>query len=389
MPPQKKKRSPAGIGQLLILGFDGTEMTPRLNSLLKRIQPAGVILFARNIKNGGQTWRLLRDCQRCVTTPLFTCVDLEGGSVDRFRDLLGPAPAPADVFATGDRKLFRKHGETIGKNCRALGFNVDFAPVLDLAFEASRSVMASRTVSADPREAAAYAREFLAGLKSAGVIGCGKHFPGLGEGRLDSHHELPVIDKPLKKLLAEDVLPYRTLRTQLPMVMVSHAAYPSVTKDRTPASLSKIWISDILRKRIGYRNLVISDDLEMGGVLAAAPIGEAAVKFIGAGGDLCLICHRENYIVEAYEHLEATAESDSKFARRAAEAVQRVLAFKKKSAKMLRRTAQPAATTVESLSRRLWEFGEQVRLEKLLRTENTRPTSDRNYRKPKPRRPQA
>jgi beta-N-acetylhexosaminidase len=389
MPPQKKKRSPAGIGQLLILGFDGTEMTPRLSSLLKRIQPAGVILFARNIKNAGQTWRLLRDCQRCVTTPLFTCVDLEGGSVDRFRDLLGPAPAPADVFATGDRKLFRKHGETIGKNCRALGFNVDFAPVLDLAFEASRSVMASRTVSADPREAAAYAREFLAGLKSAGVIGCGKHFPGLGEGRLDSHHELPVIDKPLKKLLAEDVLPYRTLRTQLPMVMVSHAAYPSVTKDRTPASLSKIWISDILRKRIGYRNLVISDDLEMGGVLAAAPIGEAAVKFIGAGGDLCLICHRENYIVEAYEHLEATAESDSKFARRAAEAVQRVLAFKKKSAKMLRRTAQPAATTVESLSRRLWEFGEQVRLEKLLRTENTRPTSDRNYRKPKPRRPQA
>jgi beta-N-acetylhexosaminidase len=348
-----------------------------------------VILFARNIKNASQTWRLLRDCQKCATTPLFTCVDLEGGSVDRFRDLLGPAPSPADVFATGDRKLFRMHGEIIGRNCRALGFNLDFAPVLDLAFEASRSVMDSRTVSDNPREAAAYAREFLAGLRSTGVLGCGKHFPGLGEGKLDSHHQLPLIDKPLKKLLAEDMLPYRTLRAQMPMVMVSHAAYPSVTKDRTPASLSKIWISDILRKRIGYRNLVISDDLEMGGVLAAAPIGEAAVKFIGAGGDLCLICHRENYIVEAYEHLEATAESDSKFARRAAEAVQRVLAFKKKSAKMLRRTAQPAATTVESLSRRLWEFGEQVRLEKLLRTENTRPTSDRNYRKPKPRRPQA
>jgi len=382
------------IGQLLILGFDGIEMTPRLSSLLKRIQPAGVILFARNIKNAGQTWRLLRDCQRCVSTPLFTCVDLEGGSVDRFRVLLGPAPAPADVFATGDRNLFRMHGETIGKNCRALGFNVDFAPVLDLAFEASRSVLASRTVSENPRETAAYAREFLAGLKSAGVLGCGKHFPGLGEGKLDSHLELPVINKPLKKLLAEDMLPYRMLRTQLPMVMVSHAAYPSVTNDRTPASLSKIWITDILRKRISYRNLIVSDDLEMGGVLSAAPVGKAAVRFIGAGGDLCLVCHREDYIMEAYEQLVATAERDSKFARRAAEAVKRVLAFKKKSAKVLRRTAQPAATTVERLSRRLWEFGEQVRLEKLLRAENDRPANDKpgndhikNDRKPNLRRP--
>ena len=195
---------------------------------------------------------------------------------------------------TGDRKLFRKHGEIIGANCRALGFNVDFAPVLDLAFEASRSVMGSRAVSADAREVVIYAREFLAGLRAAKVLGCGKHFPGLGEGNLDSHHELPVIDKSLTKMWAEDLLPYRTLRRQLPMVMVSHAAYPEVTRDQTPASLSKVWITGILRKRIGYRNLIVSDDLEMGGVLSAAPVGEAAVQFVRAGGDLCLICHRED-----------------------------------------------------------------------------------------------
>ncbi len=98
--------------------------------------------------------------------------------------------------------------------------------MLDLAFEASRSVMGSRAVSADPREAMTYAREFLAGLRAANVLGCGKHFPGLGEGKLDSHHELPVIEKSLKKLWAEDLVPYRTLRRQLPMVMISHAAYP-------------------------------------------------------------------------------------------------------------------------------------------------------------------
>jgi beta-N-acetylhexosaminidase len=383
MSAQRKNRT-EGIGQLLMVGFAGSQMTARLSSLLMRIQPAGVILFARNIKNAGQTWRLLRDCQKCVRTPLFTCVDLEGGTVDRFRDLLGPAPAPADVFATNDRKLFRQHGETIGKNCRALGFNVDFAPVLDLAFEASRSVMTSRTVSADPREAAAYAREFLAGLRSAGVLGCGKHFPGLGEGKLDSHHDLPVMEKPLKKLWTEDMLPYRMLRTQMPMVMVSHAAYPSVTKDRTPASLSKIWITDILRKRIAYRNLIVSDDLEMGGVLSAAPVGEAAVEFVRAGGDLCLVCHREDYIAEAHEQLVATAEREPKFSRRAEESVRRVLAFKKKSAKVLRRTAQPSPATVEKLSRRLWEFSEQVQLEKLLSAADDRARIDRNQ-KPRPR----
>jgi beta-N-acetylhexosaminidase len=324
---QRKTDLISQIGQLLIVGFDGTEITPRLTSLLKRLQPAGVILFARNIKSAEQTWRLLRDCQKCVSTPLFTCVDLEGGSVDRFRDLLGPTPSAADVFATGDRKLYRNHGQVIGDNCRVLGFNVDFAPVLDLAFEASRTVLGSRVVSTNPRETITYARDFLAGLRSTSVLGCGKHFPGLGEGKLDSHHALPVIEKPLKKLWPEDLLPYRTLRAQMPMVMIAHAAYPQVTHDRTPASLSKVWITDILRRRIGYRNLIVSDDLEMGGVLAAAPIGEAAVEHIRMGGDMCLVCHREGHVAEAYEELVKTAETDSRFAKLAERAARRVLTF--------------------------------------------------------------
>jgi beta-N-acetylhexosaminidase len=349
------------VGQLLIVGFEGTEMTPRLSSLLTRLQPAGVILFARNIKSTEQTWRFLRDCRTCVATPLFTCVDLEGGSVDRFRDLLGSAPSAADVFSTGDRKLFRRHGKVIGENCRALGFNVDFAPVLDLAFEASRSVMGSRVVSLNPRETSAYAREFLAGLRAAGVMGCGKHFPGLGEGRLDSHHELPVIEKSLKKLWAGDLFPYRMLRAQLPMVMISHAAYPMVTKDRTPASLSKIWITEILRKRVGYRGVIVSDDLEMGGVLSAAPVGQAAVEFV-----------REDYVVQAYDELVKMAERDAKFAKCVAESVRRVLAFKKKSARIMRRSKELSSATVEKLSRRLWKFGEQVQVEALVRADNLR-----------------
>src|SRR5579862_9573868 len=315
----RKPKAIETLGQLLIVGFDGTEISPRLTSLLTRLQPAGVILFARNIQSAEQTWRLLRECQKRVSAPLFTCVDLEGGSVDRFRDALGPAPSAAEVFTTGDRKLFRKHGQIIGANCRVLGFNVDFAPALDLAFEASRTVMGSRAVSANPRQVIAYAREFLAGLASAKVLGCGKHFPGLGEGKLDSHHELPVIEKSLKKLWSEDLVPYRTLRRQLPLVMISHAAYPQVTKAKTPASLSKVWITDILRKRIGYKSLIVSDDLEMGGVLSAAPVGQAAVEFVRAGGDLCLVCHREDSVLQAYEALVKAAERDKRFAKRITE----------------------------------------------------------------------
>ena len=358
----RRSRRPSDIGQLLILGFDGTEMSPALASLLQRVQPAGVILFARNIVSAEQTYKLLKDCQAQVSVPLFRCVDLEGGKVDRLRNVIGPAPSPSEVFALGNRGLFRKHGRAIGENCRALGFNVDFAPAVDLAFEASRSVMNSRLVSDDPRKTVLYAREFLAGLRAAGVLGCGKHFPGLGEGNLDSHHDLPVIQKSFKKMWSEDLAPYRALRREFPFVMISHAAYPQVTREKTPASLSRKWITGVLRNKIGYRGLIASDDMEMGGVLAAAPIEQAAVEHVRAGGDLCLICHKEEFVNRVYEELVRTAERDPRFARRVRESTKRVLAFKKKTKSLERWAKAPTNDVVDRLSRKLWEFGEQVRL---------------------------
>jgi beta-N-acetylhexosaminidase len=290
---------------------------------------------------------------------------MEGGTVDRFRNVLGPAPSAAEVFASGDRKLFRKHGRVIGAAVRGLGFNTDFAPVLDLAFAASRSALGSRAVSSDPKQVVFYAREFLAGLRESGVLGCGKHFPGLGEGRLDSHHHLPVIDKPWRKLWAEDLAPYRKLRSRLPMVMVCHAAYPAVTEERTPASLSEKWMGEALRKKIGYRGLALSDDLDMGGVLAAAPIEEAAVQTLRAGADLYLVCQKEENAVRAYEAVVREAERDRKFAQLIARRSRRVLTFKKRARELRRRAPEPRLELVERLQRELWELGEQVRLEAL------------------------
>jgi len=227
--------------------------------------------------------------------------------------------------------------------------------------------MSSRAVSPDPKQAVVYAREFLAGLRSAAVLGAAKHFPGLGAAKLDTHHDLPSVEKPWKKLWEQDLYPYRTLRRELPMVLVGHASYPAVTHDHMPASLSKKWITGILRKKIGYRGLVVSDDLEMGGVLKAAPIEQAAVEHVRAGGDLCLICHQEDFIARAYEALIKEAQRDRKFAQRVAESAARVLAFKKKCRELKRWTPVPTPAKLERLSRQLWEFSEQVRLETINR----------------------
>jgi beta-N-acetylhexosaminidase len=362
MPSKSSLELRQQVGQLLIMGFDGTDLSSRLHTMLATLCPAGIILFKRNINDAAQTHALLRDALKTASTPMFLCVDMEGGTVDRLRDVITPVPSVAEVAAAGSNKLFRKHGRIIGEESRALGFNTDFAPALDLRFEASSSVLTSRTVSADPGKTVTYAREFLRGLCDCNVLGCGKHFPGLGEANLDSHNELPLIAKPWKELWSEDLLPYRELRRELPFVMVAHATYPNVTGDRTPASLSKKWMSGILRRKIGYRGLIVTDDLDMGGVLAAASIEEAAVQTLRAGADMFLVCQKEESVWRAFEAVYKQVESDKKFARLVAERSRRVLAAKTNFPTLkARMSPAPSQKTVDRLRRRVWEFSEELR----------------------------
>jgi len=350
------------VGQLLLMGFDGTEPTARLRTMLTILQPGGIILFKRNITAARQCWELLRESQKCVSTAAFLCVDLEGGTVDRLKDVIAPAPSTADIAASGSKKLYRMHGRVLGDECRCLGFNVDFAPVLDLGLEQSRKVLTSRTASADPKEVVTYAHEVLRGLKDAHVLGCGKHFPGLGSANLDTHKSLPAVRTSASELLLEHLHPYRELHRQLPFVMVAHAAYPSITKDKTPASLSRKWITDILRKRIGYRGLVLCDDLEMGGVAAAAPVEEASVETLRAGSDIFMVCHNEDLVTRAYESVLKTAERDRKFAKLVAEKARRVLAFKRRAPELKRHASAPSEEAIARLRRAIWELSEEARL---------------------------
>lgn len=353
------------VGQLVIMGLEGPEVSPATGRLLTSMHPGGVILFARNIQSPHQCAQLLRICQTAVKTALFRCIDLEGGTVDRLRNIIAPAPSVADVVAAGSEKLFEKHGRVIGDEVRTLGFNVDFAPVFDLNLPESRGVLTSRTVSADAREVIRYAKKFLKGLSSANVVGCGKHFPGLGGANLDTHKELPAIQRDWKQLWSEDLLPYRELRKLVPFVMVAHAMYPKAVKENgTPASLSKRWIGDVLRKKIGYQGLVISDDLEMGGVLAAASMEEAALETIRAGADIFLVCQKEEFVWRCYEAVLQEAERNRKFASLVTRAADRVLKLKSSNKALKQMTVQdPGAAEVEQLKATMQRFSEEVQRE--------------------------
>ena len=285
------------IGSLLIVGVESTSLSALEAAWLRSLQPSGIILFRRNIEATAQLHALWRQAESVLTRPFFRCVDLEGGTVDRLRDLVGPTPSAAEIAATEQSSIIRESSALVGRILHALGFNLDLAPVLDLALPDSRGVMGTRVVSTDPAHVIAFAREFILGLRQYGIVACGKHFPGLGGGNLDSHKATPSIRRTWEQIWEQDLEPYRRLRATLPLVMVNHAAYPKIEKPSRPASLSRFWIHEVLRQKLRYRGLVISDDMEMGGVLNHASAESAAIEAIAAGTDVLEICHRADRVL--------------------------------------------------------------------------------------------
>jgi beta-N-acetylhexosaminidase len=304
-------------GSLLVVGLAGTELSGLERAWLKLVRPAGIILFRRNIADAAQTRALLNHASTHCAPYNFRCVDVEGGSVDRLRDALAPLPSAQAVALaarqTGNISLIREHGELVARSAKAFGFNTTLAPVLDLALSASATVMGTRTAAPTPAGVVEYGSYFLEGLRMHGVVGCGKHFPGLGGGTLDSHLETPAIHRAMRELNQNDLVPYLELRDQLPMIMVNHAAYPETPGGNRPASVSPYWITRVLRRRIGYRGIVFSDDLEMGGILKVCSIEEAAIGAIRAGMDLLEICHSPELILRVYESMVAEGERSVAF----------------------------------------------------------------------------
>jgi beta-N-acetylhexosaminidase len=300
-------------GSLLVVGLGGTELTGLEQAWLKLVRPGGIILFRRNVADAAQTRALLDDATAICAPASFRMVDVEGGTVDRLRDALAPIPSAQAVATTGKPVLMREHGALVARAVRAFGFNTSLAPVLDLALPDSAEVLGTRAPAPTGTGVTEYARAFLAGLVEHRVVGCGKHYPGLAGGTLDSHLETPTIHRDTRALWQEDLAPYRALHNELPMIMMNHAAYPDTPGKERPASVSRYWIANVLKRRIGYRGIVFSDDLQMGGILKYMPIEEAAIAALRAGTDLLEICHSPELTLRAYESLLAEGERSAAF----------------------------------------------------------------------------
>lgn len=306
-------------GTLLVVGLGATELTGLERAWLRLVRPGGIILFKRNITDAAQTRALLDEATGLATTHAVRCVDVEGGTVNRLRDALAPLPSAQAVGAAarklGKPSLARDHGELIGRAVKAFGFNTTLAPVVDIALPEASDVLGSRPSGATAAEVIDYTRPYLEALAAQRVISCGKHFPGLGGASGDTHFVTPAIERTWQQIWNEDLLPYRELHAAMPMIMMNHAAYPATPGGNRPASASTFWITTILRKRIGYRGIILSDDLEMGGILKFLPVEEAAVAAIRAGSDLLEICHSAELILRSYEAMIAEAERSASFRR--------------------------------------------------------------------------
>ncbi len=332
------------VGNLLVVGLESTALSVMERAWLRVVRPSGIILFRRNIEDARQARALLEDASVACAAHAMRCVDVEGGTVDRLRDALAAMPAAAAVAKHGSAAMAREQGQLTALAVRAFGMNTTLAPVLDLGLPESRAILGTRAAAADAAGVTAYARAFLSGLREEGVTGCGKHFPGLGGGTLDSHRQMPEIEREMEQLRDGDLEPYRALRRELPMVMVGHGAYPRTDGGSTPASQSRFWIETVLRKRIGYRGLVFSDDMEMGGVLGARPMEEAAVTAVLAGMDVMEICHSAELILRAFEALLREAEQSAVFRKRVTTRARCVAAWREQQ---FARGAGPTPTAKE------------------------------------------
>ena len=277
----------SGAGGLLVVGCPEPRLGTAERRLLVRLQPGGVILFARNLRGFDQLAALVAAIREAAPRTLL-CLDAEGGRVDRLRPLAGPAPA-AEALARLPVRWSARAGRTMGELLRACGFDLDFAPVADLDRGERANALDGRYFGTTPREITARAGAFQAGLASRGIGGCLKHFPGLGGARADTHTEGAPIALPLGAL-ARDLAPFRRLAPASLTMMTAHAAYPARDPTGLPATLSRPIATALLRRELGFRGLLFSDDLEMGALAPWGTLADRAAAALAAGCDGLLLC---------------------------------------------------------------------------------------------------
>ena len=330
------------IGQLFNIGLRGTEINNDTLELLKHIQPGGVTIFARNVATTKQLRSFLDAIRNELTIEPILSVDQEGGLVDRLRKISTPMPAARKIREHGDLAGARTLGRITGEMLRILGFNMNFAPVIDILTEERELLtngLYSRSFGRTPGEVLGYTMVYLHALQTTGCLGCLKHFPGIGAGEVDAHEEIPVIHLSQDDLIAQDLAPYieyfQLADDRVKAVMISHGGFPRIDLDQgiaggrlKPATLSKNIVTKLLREELGFKHLAITDDMEMGAILKHHTIEEASLLAFEAGNDSLLICSKADNIRRAFDGMIEAYKEEKISDERLNDSLQRIANFK-------------------------------------------------------------
>lgn len=279
------------LGQFVFLGFNGPAIPPEIRSLARDFDLGGVVLFARNVESPEQVAELASQAERLAeSAPAWVGVDQEGGRVARMRRPFTEWPPMAALGRSGDAGLASRFARAVAREMLAVGVSIDFAPVLDVLTNPANPAIGDRALANDAALVARLGGTIIDEMQAEGLASCGKHFPGHGDTGVDSHHELPLIDLPPDRFDAVEWVPFKAaIAHSVAAIMVAHVLVPAFDED-VPASLSRQVVTGLLRDRLGFDNLILTDDLSMKACSARFGVAEAAVRAIAAGHDGALLC---------------------------------------------------------------------------------------------------
>ncbi len=313
-------------GQRIILGFPGPSLDAETRSIIQLIQPAGFILFARNVEEPAQVRELNRELETLLPAelpPLLT-VDQEGGRVARVRDGATLWPPARHIGNCRDLQLTHDFATALADEVAALGFNVDWTPVADVDSNPANPVIGDRSFGRDPREVAQHVVTFTHAMQARGVMACAKHFPGHGDTTVDSHHDLPVVEKERPDVEQTELVPFKAaIQAGVAMVMGGHVVFPDY--DDKPATLSHRLLHQLLRQELGHPGLVVSDDMEMKAIHGRYELEQTLTLSTDAGLDIYLFCKDQALQVAAYEGLVRLQEQDKRYDTLAEDSERRLL----------------------------------------------------------------
>ncbi|WP_338608700.1 beta-N-acetylhexosaminidase [Clostridium baratii] len=321
------------IGQLVISGFYGTTLDENILKLIKENKISGVILFNRNVKDSNTLLSLnnsLKESNKNNKLPLFISVDEEGGSVTRMPKDIKRLPTNKYIGSLNNKDLSYNVGEILGEQLSYFGFNMNFAPVLDINSNPNNPVIGDRSFGNNKDTVAILGTSTMKGIQSKNIISVVKHFPGHGDTSVDSHVNLPVVNYDINRLKSFEFVPFKTaIQNGADAIMVGHILLPKIDS-KYPSSMSYEIVTNILRKDLGFNGLVVSDDMTMGAITKNYSIEESSIKAINAGVDLLLVCQKYENTENVLKALKEAALNGTISKERLDNALYNIISIKKK-----------------------------------------------------------